>query len=261
MNALYPTSDFGYLGVLLVFFRLLGLFLLVPGFSHSAVPATIKILLALTISLVLHPVVRPYVTIDPGSLTSLLFGVVRETAVGLLMGFVAYVTFEAISLGAHFVGYQMGLGTVGMMDPQHNEEVSSMVPFQAWLAVMVFFFADLHHHVLHVFTESFRATQGLDAAAFTTPQMLRFVVGLTAKLFALAIQLAAPLTLMVLCCNIVIGMLSRMMPQMNILLFSFPITITLGFAALYLVAPELLDCVEMSLGEVSGELMTLIRIL
>jgi flagellar biosynthesis protein FliR len=58
----------------------------------------------------------------------------------------------------------------------------------------------------------------------------------------------------------VIGMLSRIMPQMNILLFSFPITIFLGFAGLYLIAPEMIDTVENVLAEVSNELMAFVRL-
>ncbi len=261
MSALYPTSDMAYLTILLVFFRLLGLFLLVPGYSHQAIPLPVKLLLALTTSLVLYPVVSPYVSLNTGSIAGFAGAVIRETTVGFLMGFVAYVTFEAITLGAQFIGYQMGLGTASMLDPDSSAQVSVLVPLQTWMALMVFFISDLHHHVLLVFAESFKATQSLDSVSMSNPLLLKFFLGLTAKLFSLAVQLAAPVTLIVLSCNVVIGMLARIMPQMNILLFSFPITITLGLCAMYLVAPEMLDSVEGVLGEVSGELMTLIRVL
>jgi flagellar biosynthesis protein FliR len=261
MSALYPSQSLAYLGVLLVFFRLLGLFLFVPGFSHSAIPVQVKVLLALTVSLALFPVVKKYVPIEDHSLSMYMASVIRESAVGLLMGFVAFVTFEAISLGAQFVGYQMGLGTASMMDPENSAQVSAMVPFQAWIALMLFFAADMHHQMLHLFTESFRITSSMTTESFSNPALLKFFVGITAKLFGLAVQIAAPITLLILSCNIVIGMLSRMMPQMNILLFSFPITLLLGFAGLYLVAPELLDTVEAMLGEISTEMMQLIRIL
>jgi len=261
MSALYPSTDFGYLTILLVFFRMLGLFLLVPGFSHDAIPQSVKIFTALSISLALHPIVQAYVPALDGTMTGYAVAVLRETVIGLMMGFVAYVTFEAISLGAHFIGYQMGLGTVGMMDPGDDHQVSPLVPLQAWIALLVFFVSDMHHHVLQVFVESFRATQDMGSASFSNPALLSFFMGLTAKLFSLAVSLAAPITLLVLSCNVVIGMVARMIPQMNILLFSFPITITLGFAGLYVVAPEMLDSIENILGEVSGELMTLIRVL
>jgi flagellar biosynthetic protein FliR len=260
MNTLYPTTELGYLGVLLVFFRLLGLFLVAPGFSHSAIPFPIKILTALTISLALFPIVRTYVPVDSHSLSGYLGSVARESAIGFLMGFVAYVTFESISLGAQFVGYQMGLGTASMMDPENNQQVSAMVPFQAWIALMVFFIGDMHHHVIQVFAESFRITQGVTDSHFSNPALLQFFIGITTKLFILAVQLSAPITLLVLSCNLVIGMLSRIMPQMNILLFSFPITIFLGFAGLYLIAPEMIDTVENVLAEVSNELMAFVRL-
>ncbi len=260
MSALYPTTEMGYLGVLLVFFRLLGLFLVVPGFSHSAIPLPVKILTALTVSLAIYPIVKQFVPVDPTSISGLVGSVIRESCVGFLMGFVAFVTFESISLGAQFVGYQMGLGTAGMMDPESHQQVSAMVPFQAWIALMIFFIGDMHHHVIQIFTESFRITQGVTEGSFANPALLKFFVGITAKLFMLAVQLAAPITLLVLSCNIVIGMLSRIMPQMNILLFSFPITIMLGFAGLYLVAPELMDSIDTILSEVSTELMALVRL-
>ncbi|MBY0369176.1 flagellar biosynthetic protein FliR [bacterium] len=261
MSALYPTTDFGALTILLVFFRLLGLFLLVPGFSHNSIPGQVKVLLALSVALAISPIVKPFVPVLDGTMTGYAVAVTRETAIGLLMGFVAYVTFEAISLGAHFLGYQMGLGTAAMMDPASHNQVSLLVPMQAWIALLVFFIADLHHHVLQVFVESFRATQHMGAESFQNVALLKFFIGLTAKLFALAVTLSAPITLLVLCTNVVIGMVSRMIPQMNIMLFSFPITITLGFLGLYIVAPEMLDSIENILGEVSGELMTLIRVL
>jgi flagellar biosynthesis protein FliR len=261
MTALYPTNPLAYLGILLVFFRLLGLFLFVPGFSHSAIPTPVKVLLALTVSLALHPVVKKHITVNEASIALYFADVIRETVVGLLMGFVAYATFEAINLGAQFVGYQMGLGTLSMLDPDDSAQVSAMVPFQAWIALMVFFASDMHHSVLQLFTESFRVTSGMSTEHFASPALLKFFIGITAKLFGLAIQLAAPITLLILGCNIVIGMLSRMMPQMNILLFSFPITLMLGFTGLYLVAPEFIDTIESMLGEISSEMMQLIRIL
>ncbi len=261
MSALYPTNDLGYLSVLLVFFRLLGLFVLVPGFSHSAISPTIKVLLALSVSLAVYPLVKGHLGLVSGSMASYFAAVIRETSVGLLMGFVALATFEAINLGAHFAGYQMGLGTVSMMDPENNAQVSPIVPFQTWVALMIFFFADMHHQVIQVFVESFRITQGLDSIGFGSPALLNVMMGITGKLFSLAVQLAAPITVMILSCNIVVGMLSRILPQMNILLFSFPITISLGFAALYIISPELLDSMESVLSEMSTEMLGLVRAL
>ena len=106
---------------------------------------------------------------------------------------------------------------------------------------------------------SFRHTAALHSIDLTSQGVFQFVVGLTFKLFWLAIRLAAPFSLLVLCCYAALGVLARMLPQMNLILFSFPITILAGFAALYFLAPEFLETLERCLSEVSGELLTLVK--
>lgn len=258
MNALYPQNWTAYFQILIVFVRGLGLFLLVPVFSHRAVPARVKTLLALTISFALYPMVQVYLPKLPGTLEELMLLVLRESAIGWLMGFAAYITFEAISMGAQFAGQQMGFSSAVIPDPQY-QGTSALVPLQSWLAIMVFLYADMHHQLIAVFVKSFELTSTINHVQMDTQRFLNALILLTSKLFWLAVQIAAPFTLLVLCCNAVIGVLARLMPQMNVLLFSFPVTMLLGLAALYLLAPDLLQVIENSLGDVSGDVITMLK--
>jgi len=259
MSALYPTDLFSYLGILLVFLRLLGFFILVPGFSHRAIPMNVKMCLALALAFSLYGIVKPDLDMVTSSLGSFVGAALRETAVGFLMGFGAYVTFEGINLGAQLVGYQMGFGTVSLMDPQNQSQVSIMVALQGWLALMVFFVSDMHYELINVFISSFHVTHALADVPWDGGALAKAVMLITGKLFVLAIQIAAPFTLVMLLCNVAIGVLSRMMPQMNVMLFSFPVTILLGLSALYLFAPELLVYLESVLGDMSSDLMNLLK--
>lgn len=260
MINLYPQNWASYFGILLVFLRGLGLFLMVPVFSHRAVPARIKTALALTLSLALYPMVQSFLPKMPGTLEELALVVLRESAIGWLMGFAAHITFEAISLGAQFAGQQMGFSSAAIPDPQY-QGTSAIVPLQSWLAILVFLFADMHHQLLAVFVKSFELTATLQHVALDTTRFLNALILLTSKLFWLAVQVAAPFTLLVLCCNVVIGVLARLMPQMNVLLFSFPVTMLLGLSALYLLAPDLLNLIENSLGDVSGDVLAVLKAL
>ncbi len=259
MSALYPTDPLQYLAVLTIFLRVLGLFLMVPIFSHRAIPMIIKILLALSLSLAIHPIVGRYLDAIPTTLGGLAWIALRETGIGLAMGFVAQITFEAISLGAHFVGFQMGFGTATLLDPQSQASVSILTPFQGWLAMLVFLLADFHHGVLQVFVRSFEVTSLFGANVFNHDSALQFLITMTGQLFVLSVQMAAPFTFLMLVCNILVGLLSRLLPQMNILLFSFPITITLGLGAMYVLTPEILDYFERVLGDVAVNLAEMMR--
>ena len=261
MTALYPQDWHAYLQVSLVFLRLMGFFLLLPGFSHEAIPSTVKILLGLSLSLAFYPIVQSYLPAFPDTWSGIVAAVLRETTLGLLMGFSAYVTFEAINLAAQFVGYQIGFGTASLVDPQNQSSVSIFVPLHSWIALMIFFFSNMHYDMIRLFVLSFQITHRMQDTLLQNVNLLNYIVALTAKLFVLAVQMAAPFTVLVLSSNVAVGILSRMMPQMNVILFTFPITILLGFATLYLLAPDLMEYLNNVLGLMSSDVMGMLKTL
>lgn len=261
MTALYPNNWMAYLGVFLVFIRVLGFFMLVPGFSHKTIPLNLKILLCLSLSLAFYPLVKTSLGSFPETWGGIFVVALKETSVGLLMGFICYLTYEAIHLAAQIIGYQMGFGTAGLIDPANHSNESLLVPLHSWLALLVLFTTDLHHYLLKLFLMSYVSTQKLQAISFSNEDTFRLIVGVSGNLFVLAIQMGAPFTLLILACNVVMGVLSRLMPQLNVMLFSFPITILLGFCALYLLAPEILDYMENLLNLMGENCIALIKTL
>lgn len=261
MTALYPNDWMSYLGVFTVFVRVLGFFLLVPGFSHKTIPVNIRVLLCLSLSLAFYPLVKKSMGTFPETWGGITLLALSESGVGLLMGFVCYLTYESIHLGAQIVGYQMGFGTAGLIDPQNQSNESLLVPLHSWLALLVIFTTDFHHHLLKLFLMSYVATQKLQSMSFNHQETFQLITQVSGKLFVLAIQMGAPFTLLILSCNVVMGVLSRLMPQLNVMLFSFPITILLGFCALYLLAPEILEYIRNLLDEMGQNCILLLKTL
>lgn len=253
---LFPKDWQAYLDILLVFFRLMGFMLLVPILSHKAIPPTVKILLSLSLSLAIYPIVKHQLPPLPNQIEGLVLAVLREGFFGAIMGFVAYLTFEGIALGAHFTGYQMGLGTAGLLDPHADVSSSVLTALYGWAAILIFLMADLHHVLIANFTASFGVTRELTMAHVSTPQPL---ITLTGRLFLLAIQMAAPFTLILLGCQVVFSILARLMPQLNVLVFSFPVTLLAGLLGLYFLSPELIDGMEGILQDASSDMLLLLR--
>lgn len=255
---IFPKDWQAYLQILLVFFRMLGFLLLVPILSHKAIPATVKVLLSLSLSLAIYPIVRASLPPIPSQLEGLVLAVLREGFFGLLMGFVAHLTFEGISLAAHFTGYQMGLGTAGLIDPHSDVSSSVLTGLYGWAALLVFLMADLHHALIVSFTTSFQVTRDLTLAHVSSAQPL---ITLSGRLLLIAVQMAAPFTLILLGCQVVFSTLARLMPQLNVLVFSFPVTLLAGLLGLYLLAPELIDVMEGLLQEASSDMLLALRAL
>jgi flagellar biosynthetic protein FliR len=260
MSYFYPENWVSHMNILVIFVRFMGFFILVPGFSHHTIPPTFKTLLAMALSLALYPLLGRYLPALSFDLGSLAVVAIRESAIGLLMGFAADITFEAVNLAGQMIGYQMGFGSVGLMDPQNHAQVSIIVPLQGWLLLMVFFLTDMHHQLLRLFVMSFEVTRGLEIN-LVSQGMMKLFVSISGRLFFLAVQMAAPFTLLTLAVNLAMGVLSRLLPQMNVLLFTFPITMLLGFVTLYLIAPEMLEYLESLLGEITSDVSLLLRTL
>lgn len=213
----------------------------------------------MSLSLAFYPLVKSSIGSIPETWGGIAMLSLRETGVGLLMGFICYLTYEAIHLAAQIVGYQMGFGTAGLIDPQNQSNESLLVPLHSWLALLVLFSTDMHHQLLKLFLMSYVATQKMQITSFSNQETFRLITQVSGNLFVLAIQMGAPFTLLILSCNAVMGVLSRLMPQLNVMLFSFPITILLGFCALYLLAPEILEYIGNLLGEMGQNCIQLLR--
>lgn len=259
MSALYPQNWEGYLPVFLIFLRLLGLFMLIPGFSHQSIPARFKVLLSMVTALGLYPMLKSTLPPLQPEVVSIVVAVLRELVFGFVMGLASHITFEALALGAQFIGTQIGFGMAGIFDPQHESNTSVIVALKGWLVLMIFFALDIHHQILHLFISSFAMTRNITESHLGDFATAQSFIKISGKLFVMAIQVAAPFTFLVLASNAAIGVLSRMMPQINILLFSFPITITLGLLALYIIAPDYLDFVENALSLMAGDMILLLK--
>lgn len=254
MSFPFPKDWSAYGSIAMVFFRLMGIVIIAPGFSHQAVPRLFKVLFALSLSVALFPMLVDKLAPVPSTVEGVAAYALKETAIGFVMGFAAYVTFEAIHMGAQFVGYQLGFGTAGVLDPGSQSNVSALVPLAGWIGLMVILLTDMHHQILHLFVLSFDVTRAKEPDWAGNLPLTTFLVDQAGRLFLEAVRLAAPFTLLVLACNCVVGVLSRMLPQMHMLLFVFPITMTLGLLALWLVMPEWLECFEELVQGMAGSL-------
>ncbi len=261
MNALYPTDLSSYLNVMMIFFRLMGFLVLLPGLSHKSVPNQFKVLFCLTLSLSLYPLIKPNLILFDESFSGFVGAAIRESSVGLLMGFMAYITFESISLAAQMLGYQMGLGTAALLDPVNQANVSLIVPLHTWIALALFFIGNFHHEALAIFAKSYILTKHTSIELVGNKPLLDLIVHTTSKLFVMAVTLSAPLTAVILLTNLMIGVLSRLIPQMNVILFSFPITIMLSLAGIYILAPELIEFLSHVLEQMGVDVTTALRTL
>ena len=215
----------------LIIMRMGGIFFTAPVFSSSSLNNQVRMILVLVISLLLLPVVTPVTITDP-NLLWLVISVTKEILIGVCIGGMTSLLFSGLQLGGYLVDYQMGFSMVSVIDPTTNSNVSYSGQVYNLLGTLIFLAIYGHHIFMRAVTQSFEFMPVGDFNV--TKDAMMYVISTFIKIFVIAIQITAPIFIALMVTNVIMGILARLVPQMNIMVIGFPVKITIG--ALMLIA-------------------------
>lgn len=215
----------------LVLARVAGLVLSVPVLSHRQMPRVVRIWLAVTLALMTFPIVTPYLPTSLG-LGQMAVGMVTEFIIGEVLGFAAAMTLMAAQIAGGLISQQSGLALSTVLNPMFEEE--STVLDQLWFFAALMFFLALHGHVavVNVLLGSFKSVPPLMARFDGT--LADLMTALVHSMFESALRLAGPAILALLLTSLVLGFLTKTMPQLNVMTVGFGFKILIGMAAMAL---------------------------
>ncbi|CAM4368487.1 MAG: flagellar biosynthetic protein FliR [Comamonas sp.] len=222
--------------VLWPFVRVLALFSVAPVFSQRAIPLRLKVGLALLVAICAQPVlgVQPVISINSAQA---LGTVVQQVVIGLSVGFAVRLVMAAVEVAGEVIGLQMGLNFASFFDPTSNAQLSAVARFMVQIATLLFIVINGHLLVLMAVLKSFEAFPVDGNFLQAIAQMRLHEMG--SAVFASAFWIALPMIAMLLFVNLVLGIISRVAPQMNIYAVGFPVTLTVGLLGLVATLPLL----------------------
>jgi flagellar biosynthetic protein FliR len=227
---------------LLVLARWAGMIMLAPVFGARGVPAMAKLGFAVSISIILYPVIQAS---SPGVPTELLpyVGIlVKEVLIGLVIGFVIYAITAVLEGAGQLIDLQMGFTMGGAIDPIFGVQSAMTGNFQMVLATMLLLATNAHHYLVAAMVKSYAY---VPIAPRSLPLGTLYYVQLVGEIFALSIQIALPVFGALVLADIGVGILSRTVPQLNIFAIMFPVKIIFGFILLYMGIPFFGESVQM----------------
>ncbi len=205
---------------------------LLPFLSQRGVPVLWRLAVAGVLAAALTPAVRQALPAAPVALTwSLLVGeAARSLLVGALLAVVISIPFEVVKFAGQVIDTQIGFAMVNVVDPTSGLQVSVLSNFYYLLAAMLFFALDAHHALV----------RGLVASCTLLPLFTPLDGGAGAwllvqefgALFRLGLQIGAPCVLVLLLVSAAMGVVVKTVPQINILMVGFPVSIAVGLAVL-----------------------------
>ena len=245
---------------LLTLTRVSGIFLVSPFFGSMNISIYFRVATALAITTVLFPVVDAMGTpAAPESIIMFAAAAVGELFIGWLIGFVAYVSFAAITMAGKVMDMQVGFAVVNVVDPTSGQQIPLIGSFLYNLAVIVLLATNGHHMILTALAESFRAVPlaGMEGNI----SLALVIANFTGGIFLTGMKIAMPITFAILLTNVGLGILSRTMPQMNIFVVGIPLQLMIGITVLSMIIPFYVLFLDVLFNEMYGNISLAIRTL
>ncbi|MEM7206996.1 MAG: flagellar biosynthetic protein FliR [Pseudomonadota bacterium] len=213
------------------FIRISAMFLAAPILGTRMIPVRVRVILAVTLTLVVAPLLPPPPAVDVLSAEGLLI-TLHQVLIGATMGFIVQMVFAALVMAGEQMAFAMGLGFASMVDPQNGVTVPVVSQFFTIIATLLYLAMNGHEIAIEILVETFYtmpiATTGLGSDGFWG------VISWGSQMFINAIHIALPIVASLMLVYIALGVMTRVAPQLNIFSVGFPLTLMVGFITIML---------------------------
>jgi flagellar biosynthesis protein FliR len=246
------------LGFLTISVRLTGLMLFAPFFGSISIPPQVKAGFVVAFSILLYPVLSPRLDVlSVRHWPVLVFG---ELLIGAAIGIATNLVFDAVQMAGQVLSVQMGFSLVSLIDPQTQADSTVMALFHQTIAMLIFLRLDVHLWLLRAIGRSFTVLPPGSAHLSSAFTMTAIRAG--GQVFALGLQMAAPVFSATLLMDVVLGLLGKASPQMPLMLLGPPVKTLLGLGVLFAALkywPAMLDRFFLNSLQLSDHLLVLAR--
>lgn len=219
-----PQTAFLYL---IVFARVGTMLMLLPALGENTIPARMRLGFALMFTLVLLPLLSENLPPLPQELLAIVVMACHEIVIGIILGTLMRIFVSAAQVAGAIVAFQVGLSAAMVADPNQGGVQGLVIgTFLTFLGTALIFATDLHHMALAAIYDSYMIFSPTDPLMLgdAAQSAIRAVTGA----FTVGIQMAAPFIVFGLVFNLGMGILSRLMPQLQVFFIAMPANIGVG---------------------------------
>lgn len=225
LNILSPNNIIVFV---LIFTRLSAMLIAAPIFSTYPIPIQIKIWLMATIAFLLLPfIAKNFITLIPTNIPMLIIFMLKEFLIGYLIGLVANLLFIAVQMGAQLISMQSGLAMSNILDPNTGNQSPILAELYSYFFTIVFISLNAHQWMFITLSKSFETLPiGIDFNLKLN--ILEQILKLSSNIFSIAISIVLPIFCILFVVQVLLGVLAKMIPQMNIFMVAMPFQIIVG---------------------------------
>jgi flagellar biosynthetic protein FliR len=210
-----------------------------PVFGIENISAPLKVLFATVLSFMIFPTLHFTVAQTEAIKSDLILLAAREAFIGLTIGYLGRFFFFGFRIAGEMISQALGLGAAQMFNPALGGQTSSLEQLYVGLASLFYLAVNGHHFLISGLVGTFNyvpvAQLSLNTSQFAGVTMM------AQEVLELGLKLSAPIVISILVVNLILGVVGKTVPQLNVLVTSFPVNILIGFALMLITLPMVLD--------------------
>lgn len=234
-----------------------GLFVIAPIFGRNNIPRYFKVGFSFFTALILASTTGMENIEVQETILAYALLIIREFLVGLSIGFIAYISYNAIYIAGEIVDMHIGFGMVNVLDPVSNIQVPVTSNIYFIISMLLFLLINGHHMLIKALFDSF-TTLPVGTAVFDAG-LADGLMEVFSAIFSTGFKIAAPVIAATFMCEIALGTISRMVPQLNIFIVGMPLKIVIGLVVLLITIPIFVDVMESLFGTMQGNILDYIE--
>lgn len=219
----------------LIFLRIGSIFMLMPGFAASYVNTQTRLILALAITVVMVSFIYPQLPPEPDNFSINIQYMLNEIAIGIFLGIIMQILFFALNLAGSIASQAIGFANAQLFDPAFQGQSMLIESFLSVLALTFIFVMDIHHLMIEALVDSYQIFPAGQPILWN--DIAQHLIQTINDSFNFGFKLGAPFIAFTIIFYSCMGLVSRLMPQLNIFFLSLPIQIYLGLGLLFLTVP------------------------
>lgn len=237
---------------LLILVRISGFMVAAPLFSLRNIPMRVKLFLAIAVAIIVFNTV-PYKEIEYSTTIDYAFVVILEMVAGLIMGFMANVSYYILSFAGQIIDQEMGFSMVNQFDPITSTQVTVTGNLYTYAVMLMVMITNMHHYLIRAIADSFQVLPvGSISLDFTIYEVMkRFVI----DYFIIGFRIVLPIFASMLVVNTILAILARVAPQMNMFVVGLQLKVFVGLVVLILMVMLITGVADL----IFQEMMSMIR--
>lgn len=232
--------------MLFIFIRISTFFASMNVIFPKGTPMQFKVIFSFLLSMVVSFGIDAGV--DVNNMYELISIVITEFMTGLMLGYITSLCFSALQIAGSFIDLQLGLSMASMFDPNTQSQTTIIQNIMYWMGVVIFFAINGHHVMIEGIQYSFSV---INVGQFVFVNNFEYIINVFVQIFSIGFRMSIPIMLALFMKDLVLGLISKSVPSLNIMMVSMPLKILVGIAFFIISVPLLTKEIMELLGNIS----------